>query len=361
MTPTRHSQSRQPMLKSFLDRELPLWRQLAVRLHLARCASCREDLRAMRQIGDELRGQAIDPLDPKLKTRILASVQEITPVPTPPMHIRRPVLIWVGGAAALLLLASVTASRMRFAPMSLSGSSRAADSPAAMSNSVSEPTPASRSFTGSAASEPQNRSQAALIAPRDAVVGRSEAKQKVALRRAGFDIDGYRFVTLSGQRIDIPFKANLNSLRFARAEDGRMTLTQAFPSPILSLGPADALQNDAVPGSRWQPLPASFSSLRPLYVRPVADWTQFTALRWYPNMTLVGGFASPESNDASFVWLSGSYVRIGQTLYPDFAAYRAYADVHPDAVYLRPIYQLSAAPILDAAKRSGSAHGASHR
>jgi hypothetical protein len=459
MTPTRHSQSQQPTLKAFLDRELLPWQQLAVRLHLARCVSCREDLQAMRQIGDKLRGQEIDPLDPKLRTRILASVQEMTPLPSPPIHIRRHVLIWVGGAAALLLFVSVAAPRMRFGPMTLSGSSRLEDTPAAMSNSPSVAAPTSPSLDGSAAPQIQTSSQATVTSPDapavsdktaqpqqvtgkatdqaaitredftpadlqqrqngahaspevdakraldaplshgaavssarsfglkggslrlrrqvgvathsshpqalpsdvSAAYGSSRAKQNVVLQRVGFDIDGYRCVTASGQRIDIPFKAGLNSVRFARAADRRMTLTEGIPSPVLSLRPADTLQNDAVPGSFWQPLPAGYSSLRPLYVRPAADWTQFMALRWYPNMNLVGGLASPEANDTSFVQLPGSYIRIGETFYPDFAAYRAYADAHPDALYLRPVYQLSATPVPVAAKRSGSAHGASRR
>ncbi|MCW3055969.1 MAG: hypothetical protein JWN14_5139, partial [Chthonomonadales bacterium] len=40
MTPAEHNQAQQPNLKAYLDNELPLWRQFAVRLHLARCASC---------------------------------------------------------------------------------------------------------------------------------------------------------------------------------------------------------------------------------------------------------------------------------------------------------------------------------
>ena len=98
MTPAEHNETQQPTLKAFLDNELSLWRRFAVRLHLARCASCREELRTMQQIGTELRGQTtIDPLDPGLRSRILAAVREMTPEPTPPVQTRQPVLIGRSG------------------------------------------------------------------------------------------------------------------------------------------------------------------------------------------------------------------------------------------------------------------------
>ena len=433
----------------------------------------------MQQIGKELRGQtAIDPLDTALRARILATVREMTPQPTAPVHSWRPALAWGGGAAvAALLLTAVFASHSRFAvdyqntgadmagstgssaPSSLANSQKTgaesasgsptfaskapAQSRAGMQSQVRKPTVsepakpqleapqaasgagtadkslsqregfvspvpqsagAAGSFAGngirgqaknitSAPGSPseqpsdaqslsrntfglysKRRRVAAVVSPLQpsihgeslSVAGRSKPKQPVALDRAGFDLDGYQFVAAGGQRITVPFKKSLNAVRFARAADGRMELAESLSPPILYLAPADTLVNDAVPGSRWQPLPPGFTSLQPLYVRSAPDWEQFIAMRWYPNMTVVGGLANLDSADAAFTLLSGSHVQIGTTLCPDFAAYRAFADSHPDAMRLHTVYSSAyapvppAAPAPDAAKASRSARDKPH-
>jgi hypothetical protein len=437
MTPAEHNAARQPMLKAFLDHEIPPWRRLAVRLHLARCTSCREEIRAMQQIGEELRGQQpVDPLDPGLRSRILATVRDLTPGPTRPVQARRPVLIW-GAAAAVLLLVAVFAPRFQ----QETGLKLSRDSSESNPNSASagmEPlnesktaTPASPSqsrsggrsslaTTPSTASEPQKqsakqdysrveapvaipsgiaqRASGDLLQHRASVMGdigtssskrmpaseasgvrfsdahrkamdggstlagpgfgggfdgRRQSKlhaktrvgrtalpatQAVVLDRAGFDLNGYRFVAQDGRRMDVPFKKNLNAVRFARAADGKMALVRADASPILYLAPGDLLHNDAVVGSLWQPLPPESVATQALYVRPAPDWEQFLAMRWYPNMTVVGGLTRSEARQDTFTWLPGSHIQIGGVLYPGYAAYRAYADSHPDALRLRAVY-----------------------
>ena len=47
-------------LKAYLDKELPLFRRLAVREHLTRCASCREEITQMTQMTTELRKAEAD-------------------------------------------------------------------------------------------------------------------------------------------------------------------------------------------------------------------------------------------------------------------------------------------------------------
>ncbi|MCW3095581.1 MAG: hypothetical protein JWL77_1199 [Chthonomonadaceae bacterium] len=432
----------------------------------------------MQQIGNELRGQTtIDPLDPGLRSRILATVREMTPEPAARAHPRRPVLIWGGAAFAALLLVAVFASRPRFAPDFKSGEASLAASPpaASMPASVASPgatdkaaeLPASgsavpapsqsyggASFSGSVASKqkmpqteemktekhiasggrspsrPENsaamavpetrslagdrvydqakkaaasppilkeqtaarqsrgsdafsaplksRQQVAVVSPREPQPHANNLsgnrlktpQEPIVLDRAGFDLNGYEFVAQGGQRVSVPFNKNLNAVRFARATDGRMALTESVSPPILYLTPADSLANDAVPGSRWQPLPPALSSTQAFYVRPARDWDQFAAMRWYPNMTVVGGFTIDDSTTAAFTWLPGSHVQIGATLYPDFAAYRAYADAHPDALRLHAVYDsvptaptlpTSAATAPNPAKAAGSARGKSHR
>jgi len=68
---TEHSPF-QDDLKAYADGELPLPRRLAVRLHLTRCASCREEMTQMTQIAEDLRASEPDAaLDPTLRAKIL--------------------------------------------------------------------------------------------------------------------------------------------------------------------------------------------------------------------------------------------------------------------------------------------------
>jgi len=472
MTPAEHNQTQQPNLKAYLDNELPLWRRFAVRLHLARCASCQEEMRAMQQIGQELRGQTIDPLDPGLRSRILATVREMTPEPASPVPSRRPALVWGGTAFAALLLVAVFASRPLFAPESAGVSyslsaktSAAAPPPAASSDAATAaensavdlpattsgsaapaqttgnagssfsgtmpakpagrvleqakqerrsgpadeaatlsqksfggPMPQSQNYAGNKVDSevkqpsasaragggrtsdvqdiskgqsdksPTHSQEAPVVSPamplahgESFTANRKSRPQDapVLLERAGFDLNGYQFVTQSGQRVAVPFRKSLNAVRFARATDGKMALAASAAPPVLYLAPADTLVNEAIPGSRWQPLPPGVSPLQPLYVHPAPDWEQFLSMRWYPDMTVVGGLAGTDSASNSFTWLPGSHVQIGPNRYSDFAAYRAFADAHSKAPSLRAVHDtILMSPVLpEAGKAPGAAHG----
>jgi anti-sigma factor RsiW len=97
-------------LRAYLDGELPPARRMAVRLHLARCAACREEINTMEQIGNDLRAGDAASLDPGLRAKILAGLDEAAPasseIPAEPKPVpkwrRRPVMIW-GTAAALVI------------------------------------------------------------------------------------------------------------------------------------------------------------------------------------------------------------------------------------------------------------------
>jgi len=68
-------------LKAYADGELPLPRRLAVRRHLTRCASCREEIAQMTQISEDLRAsEPADALDPALRAKILGMAP---PAPNP--------------------------------------------------------------------------------------------------------------------------------------------------------------------------------------------------------------------------------------------------------------------------------------
>jgi len=78
-------------LTAYRDNELPLARRLAVRRHLARCQSCREEIEIMEHIGNELRSAESATaesatLDPALRAKILTALPEAAaaPVMAPP-------------------------------------------------------------------------------------------------------------------------------------------------------------------------------------------------------------------------------------------------------------------------------------
>jgi hypothetical protein len=101
-------------LRAYLDGELSVVRRLAVRLHLARCASCREEADIMEQLSNDLRVGDAGTLEPSLRAKILAGLHEAAPDPPAemlepadpapvPKWRRKPMIIW--GATATVLLA----------------------------------------------------------------------------------------------------------------------------------------------------------------------------------------------------------------------------------------------------------------
>jgi hypothetical protein len=100
-------ETRQQDLKACLDGELPPLRRMALRWHLLRCARCREERDAMREISQSLKMGEGDALDPALRARILSSVTYAVNEAPPPerKHRRRssPVLFLWGAAAAGVL------------------------------------------------------------------------------------------------------------------------------------------------------------------------------------------------------------------------------------------------------------------
>lgn len=89
-------------LKAFCDGELSPWQRLAVRRHLTRCASCREEAQAMQQLHHDLRAssEADAGLPPALRTRILEQLGNAA-AQAPPAEPSRPWLLRYGFAASL--------------------------------------------------------------------------------------------------------------------------------------------------------------------------------------------------------------------------------------------------------------------
>src|SRR5690242_13899491 len=97
-------------LRAYLDGELPPVRRVAMRLHLARCASCREEMTQMEQLSNDLRAGDAASLEPGLRAKILAGLNEAAPEPSaepvkPDRFAkwkRRPVMIWATAATVVI-------------------------------------------------------------------------------------------------------------------------------------------------------------------------------------------------------------------------------------------------------------------
>jgi hypothetical protein len=68
-------------LKAYLDGELAAPFRLAMRLHLARCGECREGLRWLQRLGEDMRDLEKATPRPELRARILASLPDAPPSP----------------------------------------------------------------------------------------------------------------------------------------------------------------------------------------------------------------------------------------------------------------------------------------
>ena len=98
-------------LKAYMDGELPLDRRAAVRLHLLRCASCREEIGIMESISSELKAGETNGFNAALRERLLESAPDSAAGPNEPeipLWRRRPIQLW-GAAAAVVLMFVITA------------------------------------------------------------------------------------------------------------------------------------------------------------------------------------------------------------------------------------------------------------
>jgi hypothetical protein len=91
-------------LKALVDGELPIARRWVVERHVAACEPCRDEVAAMRQIGDGLRLQPLEPLDAALRARILAAIPDRAPESARRPIPRRFSLALAGSAVAIALL-----------------------------------------------------------------------------------------------------------------------------------------------------------------------------------------------------------------------------------------------------------------
>src|SRR5687767_11820382 len=64
-------------LKAYLDGEVPLDRRVAIRLHLARCATCREEITAMESISRDLIADESNGFDAALRERLVAAAPTV--------------------------------------------------------------------------------------------------------------------------------------------------------------------------------------------------------------------------------------------------------------------------------------------
>lgn len=109
----------QANLKAYLDGETSAVRSWLVRWHLAQCTECREELRWLRRLGEDMKDIESARPRPELRARILANLPNTPPAPgirvihSRPDHARSPRLVprlaLAGGFAMLLAFSAVFA------------------------------------------------------------------------------------------------------------------------------------------------------------------------------------------------------------------------------------------------------------
>src|SRR5258705_7823414 len=63
-------------LKAFVDGELPILRRAAVRAHVSHCPACREEVKVMEQMSNELKAGDIAALPADLRDRLISAAPE---------------------------------------------------------------------------------------------------------------------------------------------------------------------------------------------------------------------------------------------------------------------------------------------
>lgn len=180
-------------LKALVDGELPFARRWVVERHVAGCALCRDEVAAMRQIGEGIRLQPVEPLDPALRARILAAIPESLPARSRRPVPRRFSLAMAGSVAAVALLAIVFGPAHRDFVETLRGplvDSASAPPPSSAALKVREPLSAAKPNGEAWMNKPADTAKPAKPqmnrqAPRRAIQSPSSANRPRAAMRNG--------------------------------------------------------------------------------------------------------------------------------------------------------------------------------
>src|SRR5258706_12147642 len=93
-------------LKAFVDGELPMLRRAAIRAHVSHCPACREEVKVMEQMSNELKMGDVAALPADLRDRLISAAPEGAAADVPPdipLWRRHPLEIWVSAAVVVAL------------------------------------------------------------------------------------------------------------------------------------------------------------------------------------------------------------------------------------------------------------------
>ena len=143
---------KQASLKAYLDGELPITERFTMRVHLMRCAKCREASSAMTELSRRLSPGEPEALDPALRSRILASVTYTDsgqPLDVTSNFRKRgyPALV-LGGASVVALLLVVVMNNPLSGRLSLAPSDKSAGTAAKSRMDSKVATPAASAPSG---------------------------------------------------------------------------------------------------------------------------------------------------------------------------------------------------------------------
>lgn len=154
--------------------------------------------------------------------------------------------------------------------------------------------------------------------------------EEIPVSGVRFDQGGYMVDEKSGDTIDVPFTDhNLNVIRFARSTNGTSYYVNEGEAPVLYIPVGFFLESSVNGLARWQPLPADFAEVRPMYVSMAPSWEEYVHLNFYSEMRWYGGVWGYHAG--SRIIMPGTSIIIGAQRF-NYAGYIGYARYRPGVI-----------------------------
>ena len=192
---------------------------------------------------------------------------------------------------------------------------------------------------------PRNRDGVIRVRPHVAYDWRSlPSWQKITVKRAWFDLNGYELEDAAGNGILIPFHNQTTYvMKFCLASDGRMSVENQGNYPVLYLPVEASIKNATVPRAHWYPFNSQFHPSATVFLSMVPTWDAFVNMPWFEGMDYYGGYwnALPFSPGTFLPPSLGLAVVIRSERCDSWATYRKYCSSHTGSYRMDSIEALS--------------------
>jgi hypothetical protein len=192
---------------------------------------------------------------------------------------------------------------------------------------------------------PRDRDGVIRVRPRVAYDWRSlPSWQKITVKRAWFDLNGYELEDAAGNGILIPFHNQTTYvMKFCLASDGRMSVENQGNYPVLYLPVEASIKNATVPRAHWYPFNSQFHPSATVFLSMVPTWDAFVNMPWFEGMDYYGGYwnALPFWPGTFLPPSLGLAVVIRSERCESWDAYRKYCSAHAGSYRTDSIEALS--------------------